>query len=108
MRIRISSPGCRSSIRPVSSHALLTAAVIAAVAVSLPAQPGPGLQFAEIGKRHLPEGGAAAVATGDVDGDGDVDLVCGNHGQTHGQNRLYLNIGSGCTARSCACRRRWR
>lgn len=42
-----------------------------------------------------------AVATGDVDGDGDIDVVCASIPyqfpvqQSTGQNRLYLNDGSG-------------
>ncbi|MCA8977370.1 MAG: VCBS repeat-containing protein [Planctomycetes bacterium] len=62
-------------------------------AASLPAQVLPGLQFAELGKRHLPlaDDATLAVALGDVDHDGDLDLVAGNIGQ----NRLYLNDGTG-------------
>ena len=42
---------------------------------------------------------------GDVDGDGDVDIVCGNEGSRYGpQNRLYLNDGAGTYADATAAR----
>ena len=36
-----------------------------------------------------------AVALGDVDRDGDLDLVCANMGAPQGQNKLYCNDGRG-------------
>lgn len=84
----------RSSERGCLSHALLAATVLTAMVVALPAQVHQGLQFADLGKRHLPADldQTRAFAFGDVDGDGDLDLVVGNWGQ---QNRLYLNSGAG-------------
>tara|TARA_R110002072_G_scaffold141664_3_gene286958 strand:- start:73683 stop:75314 length:1632 start_codon:yes stop_codon:yes gene_type:complete len=68
---------------------LLTLAVLAAVAIEMPAQ----VRFEELPRRTLPVllDYSMAVAIGDVDGDGALDMVFGNFGQ----NRLYLNDGAG-------------
>ena len=52
------------------------------------ADPFDGAEGAEI---TLDVNSTRALALGDVDGDGDLDLVAGNHGQA---NRLYLNNGT--------------
>jgi hypothetical protein len=90
MLIRPSSAAFPRPRARASAHdTVLAAAVVAALAATAPAQK----QFEELQKRHLPAGfeGAVAVAWGDVDGDGDQDLVQGGDGQ----NRLLLNDGTG-------------
>jgi len=69
---------------------------------ALPAQVAPGLQFAELGKRHLPAGAdqTEAVLLSDLNGDGHADMICGNFGQNH----LYLNDGHGVFADATAAR----
>ncbi len=74
--------------RPASRRALLTAATLAALAATLPAQ----IQFGEPAQGWpVDSDDTRAVALGDVDGDGDVDAVFGNPGQS----RLYRNDGFG-------------
>lgn len=56
--------------------------------------------FQDVTASHLPPGlyGATAVAAGDVDGDGDQDLVLvdfGNYGPGALAGRLYINDGTG-------------
>ncbi len=79
MRVRqpsLVSPSSRG--HAPRNEALLTAAVLAVVAASVPAQ----RQFDELRKRGLPadSDGTQAVALGDVDGDSNLDIVLGNIG----------------------------
>ncbi|MCU0866626.1 MAG: VCBS repeat-containing protein [Planctomycetes bacterium] len=84
----------RSLPRGAARSSLLAAAVLAAVVASVPAQLDPDLQFAELGKRQLPTDAepTVAVARGDVDGDGDLDLVLAS---AFRRSRLYRNDGRG-------------
>ena len=52
--------------------------------------------FLDVSSTHLPEDreSTRGLALGDVDGDGDLDLVCMNTGGRR-RNRMYLNDGAG-------------
>ncbi len=53
--------------------------------------------FTDITWNHVPlyDDGTEVIAAADVDGDGDLDLACGNAYYYEPRNRLYLNDGSG-------------
>ena len=71
----------------------------AAILISLLASPAAAQpQFEDLlKKRHLPrfDDLTTAVASGDLDGDGDVDVVFGGRDSWPASNRLYLNDGTG-------------
>tara|TARA_R110002072_G_scaffold107517_1_gene233857 strand:+ start:3459 stop:5030 length:1572 start_codon:yes stop_codon:yes gene_type:complete len=77
---------------PTTRSQLLAAAVLVALGTQLPAQ----LRFEQLGT-PLPAAleSSAATKLGDLDGDGDLDLVCGNGRWPGEQNRIYRNDGRG-------------
>ncbi len=76
-------------LRAGPPKALLPAILLAGVGAALPAQVK---HFAEFGQIPVVSDTTYSVALGDVDGDGYLDMVVGNF---LGQNKLYLNDGTG-------------